>query len=71
MVGVMVLDMTFAFVHFGQQVSAHDRYVLQNAFTKGFSVPQQKYYLSNAGYSLSPYMLMPYRGMRYHLKEHK
>ena len=29
-----------------------------------------KYYLGDAGYSLTPYCLTPYRGIRYHLKDH-
>ncbi len=34
-----------------------------------FTTPKGKYWLGNAGYSNSEFVLAPYRGVRYHLKE--
>jgi len=62
--------MLFCFVLAGWEGSAHDALVLNDAIkNKGFRVPEGKYYLADAGYSLSPSFLTPYRGVRYHLKE--
>ena len=39
--------------------------------SKGLSIPEEKYYLGDAGYSQSSkHLLVPYSGVRYHLKEH-
>lgn len=35
----------------------------------GFSVPEDRYYLADASYSNSDYTMIPYRGVRYHLRE--
>jgi hypothetical protein len=53
----------------GSEGSAHDARVLKDAMLHGFSIIDRKYYLGDAGYSLSNYCLTPYRGVRYHLKE--
>lgn len=54
----------------GWEGSAHDDRVLEDAlFSKNFTIPDNKYYLANAGYHNTDYLLCPYRGVRYHLKE--
>jgi len=62
--------MYFAFVLSGWEGSAHDARVLSDAITKGLDVPRGTYYLADAGYGLGKGCLTPYRGVRYHLREH-
>jgi len=33
------------------------------------SIPEGKYYLADAGYPLCDALLVPFRGVRYHLRE--
>jgi hypothetical protein len=63
--------MTFTYVLAGWESSAHDGLVLNDALNKGFPIREGKFYLGDAGYGLKPYLLTPYRGVRYHLKEWK
>lgn len=68
--GVALFDMTFSFVLAGWEGSAHDGRVLHDAILKGLFVADGKFYLGDAGYSLTPHCLTSYRrGTRYHLKE--
>jgi DDE superfamily endonuclease len=59
----------FTYVLAGWEGSAHDGLVFDKSFNLGFSIPEGKYYLGDAGYPLTTYCLTPYRGVRYHLKE--
>jgi hypothetical protein len=61
--------LTFTYVLAGWEGSAHDGLVFDKSFDYGFSIPEGKYYLGDAGYPLTPYCLTPYRGVRYHLHE--
>jgi hypothetical protein len=62
-------DMTVSYVLAGWSGSAHDSKVLADAMTKGFTVPETRYYVGDAGYGLKENVLSPYRGYMYHLKE--
>jgi hypothetical protein len=63
-------NMEFVYILAGWEGSAHDVRVLQDAqFAHGFKTPKQKYWLGDAGYANSEFVLSPYRGVRYHLKE--
>lgn len=67
---VITFDLRYCYVLPGWEGSAHDSRVLTDAVANhGFSVPEDKYYLADAGYSNSDYVMIPYRGVRYHLKE--
>ena len=60
------------FVLPGWEGSANDMKVFNNALVQkpsGFGIPQGWYYLADAGYSCSSRLLVPYRGVRYHLQE--
>jgi len=66
----------FTYVLPGWEGSAHDGRVLAAAKeTEGFTAPASvrggptKYYLADAGYSNTDITLVPYRGVRYHLRE--
>jgi hypothetical protein len=63
-------DMMFVFCLSGWEGSAHDARVYEDVQHKGFVVPAGKYYLGDAGYPLSATCLVPYRGVRYHLREY-
>lgn len=68
--GVCRMDLTFCYILAGWDGSAHDDRILEDAlFNKDFRVPDGKYYLADAGYHNTDYLLCPYRGVRYHLKE--
>lgn len=67
--GVCGFDMQFLYVLAGWEGSAHDGRVLLDALGKGFPRMPGKYYLGDAGYSLTSYCITPYRGVRYHLNE--
>ncbi|TPX52842.1 hypothetical protein CcCBS67573_g09796 [Chytriomyces confervae] len=67
--GVCGFDMMFQFIHVGWEGSAHDGRVLADAYDKGFSIPEGRFYLADAGYAQREQVLVPYRGIRYHLKE--
>jgi len=66
---VCSFDFTFQYVLAGWAGSVHDSCVLENAKKKGFKIPDGKYYLADAGYASSTSLLVPYRDVRYHLKE--
>ena len=64
--------MKFTFLLTGWEGSAHDQRVLQDArYNHRLELPSSKYYLGGAGYSSSSLVMVPYRGVRYHLKEQR
>jgi hypothetical protein len=63
-------DMLYTYTLVGWEGSAHDQSVLNDAvLKKGFPIIPGRYYLADAGFRLTEYALVPYRGVRYHLKE--
>jgi hypothetical protein len=64
-----LIGMYFLYVLPGYEGSAADGTVFEEAFDWGFEVPQGKYYLADAEYALSSKLLVPFRGVRYHLRE--
>lgn len=63
-------DMQFVYILAGWEGSAHDARVLSDAQAcQGFLTPRGKYWLGDAGYGNSEFVMAPYRGVRYHLKE--
>jgi hypothetical protein len=61
--------MSFIYVLAGYEGSAHDSTVLGKAMALGFTIPAGCFLLGDAAYGISPWLLSPYRGVRYHLKE--
>ena len=53
----------------GWEGSATDARIFDDACMHDFQVPAGKYYLADAGYPLCDKLLVPYRGVRYHLAE--
>jgi len=65
-------DLIFVYLLPGWEGSAHDGRVLQDAqFRHGFNTPRGKFWLGDAGYGNSEFVLSPYRKVRYHLKEQR
>lgn len=66
----MTFDLRYCYVLPGWEGSAHDSRVLTDAVgNHGFTVPENKYFLADIGYPNSDYTMIPYRGVRYHLRE--
>jgi hypothetical protein len=62
-------DLYFTYALTGWEGSATDARIYQDACTKGLQIPDGKYFLADAGFPLRPELLVPYRGVRYHLVE--
>jgi hypothetical protein len=64
--------MEFVFVLPSWEGSTHDRRVLSNTQSHhGFIIPKGKYWLGDASYGNSEYIIAPYCSVRYHLKEQR
>lgn len=64
------MNLTFCYVLVGWEKLAYDNRILENAlFTKDFKILDGKYYLANAEYYNIDYLLYPYYGVHYYLKE--
>ena len=63
------MNMEFLYVLPGWEGSAADSRIFDNARDQDFRIPDGRYYLADAGYANCDALLVPYRGVRYHLKE--
>ena len=68
---LFVCDLDFFFVYTltGWDGSTADATLWNDAHTSDLLMPQGKYLLADAGFGTSDALLVPYRGVRYHLKE--
>ena len=65
-------DMRFVYLLPGWEGSAHDGRVLADAQSRhNLITPKGKYWLGDAGYGNSEYIMSPYRRVRYYLKEQR
>jgi len=62
-------DMFFTYILTGWEGSATDSRVWADALAKGFSAPEGFYYLADAGFPHCEELLIPFRGVQYHLQE--
>jgi hypothetical protein len=62
-------DLRFIYVLSGWEGSAADASVWQDARLSDFRIPPGRYYLADAGFGACRELLVPYRGVRYHLEE--
>lgn len=62
-------DLRFIYVRAGWEGSAADGRIYEDARQHDFAIPAGKYYLADAGFPSCDTLLVPYRGVRYHLKE--
>ncbi|KAM3340273.1 hypothetical protein P3S68_030143 [Capsicum galapagoense] len=65
-------NLKFTYVLAGWKGSAHDSRILNDALerSRGLQIPQDKYYLVDAGYRLRKGFIPPYHGICYHLQEY-
>lgn len=63
------MDMRFVYVLPGWEGSAADSRIFDDAHADDFTIPEGRYYLADAGYPNCDVLLVPYRSVRYHLKE--
>jgi hypothetical protein len=63
------LDLKFCHVLAGWEGSASDGAIFADAKKHDFHVPTGKYFLADAGFPSCQELLVPYRGVRYHLRE--
>jgi hypothetical protein len=66
---VCSFDMRFLYVLNGWEGSASDATVFNDARAHDFRIPPGRQYLADAGYFSCAELLIPYRGVRYHLAE--
>jgi hypothetical protein len=66
---VCTLDMEFVYVLAGWEGSASDSRMFEDALRKGFTIPKDRYYLADVAYANCNALLVPYQGVRYHLRE--
>ena len=58
-------DVTFVYSLNGWEGSEKDARVYEDARSHDLEIPEDKYYLADAGYPLSNEFLVPYRGVQY------
>jgi DDE superfamily endonuclease len=63
------MDMEFLYILPGWEGSAADNCIFEDARASDFHIPKGHYYLADAGYANLDKLLVPYHGVRYHLKE--
>jgi hypothetical protein len=65
-------DISFVYILPGWEGSAHNERVLLDAQNRhSFNTPKGKYWLRDAGYRNSEYVMSLYRRVQYHLKEQR
>ena len=63
-------EMEFTYLLAGWEGSVADGFLFTEAVqNRGLSIPNGKYYLADAGFSFTDGLLVPFRGVRYHLRE--
>lgn len=62
-------DMIFLYIFPGWDGSTADSTMFHDAHITDLPVPPNKYYLADAGFPTCSTLLVPYRGVRYHLAE--
>ena len=63
------MNMEFLYVLPGWEGSMADGRIFENAQNEDFTIPDGRYYLANASYANCDALMVPYCGVRYHLKE--
>jgi hypothetical protein len=62
-------NLLFMYALTGWDGTTADTTIWHNTRTNDLYIPQGKYFLADAGFGGSDTLLMPHRGVRYHLKE--
>jgi hypothetical protein len=61
--------MRFQYIISGFDGCTADASMFNEARLSDFHIPEGKYYLADAGFGMCNALLIPYRGIRYHLAE--
>ncbi|GJF00606.1 DDE superfamily endonuclease [Phanerochaete sordida] len=61
--------MQFCYVLSGWEGSASDNLIFESALTTSLKIPDKYFFLADAGFPSCKTLLVPYRGVRYHLRE--
>ena len=69
MLAICGFDMVFYYIVEGWDGSASDSYMYNDARLNDFAIPEGRCYLADAGFGQCDALLVPYRGVRYHLAE--
>ena len=71
MLAAVDFDLKFIYVLAGWEGSAHDANILSDSMSRpdGINIPDDKFYLGDAGYACWPGILPPFRKTRYHPNE--
>jgi hypothetical protein len=62
-------DLRFTYFLSGWEGSTADSMIFNDARSTDFYIPTGRYYLADSGFASSDTLLVPYRGVRYHLSE--
>jgi len=62
-------DLQFQYMLSGWDGSAADATMYNDACLSDLTIPPGKFYLADAGFGICDSLLVPYRGVRYHLAE--
>lgn len=62
-------EMLFCYVLSGWEGSAADSLIFERAREASFTVPEDSLFLADAGFPSCDVLLVPYRSVRYHLRE--
>lgn len=62
-------DKLFTYIMSGWEGSASDAFIYVATCCRSLAIPEGKYLLGDAGFPSCMAVLVPYRGVRYHLKE--
>lgn len=61
--------MRFQYILSGMDGCTADASMYNDARLSDLTIPADKYYLADAGFGMCDSLLIPYRGVRYHLAE--
>lgn len=62
-------DLMFRYIYSGWEGSTSDSYIYHQARKFDLKIPADRYYLADAGFPLCDGLLIPYRSVRFHLRE--
>lgn len=62
-------DLMFKYIFSGWDGSASDSTMYEDARLTDLTIPAGKYFLADAGFPICDGLVIPYRGVRYHLQE--
>lgn len=66
---VCSFEMCFSYIMAGWEGSASDSFIFEKARSRDLVLPPGKYLIADAGFPGCDDLIVPYRGVRYHLRE--